>query len=132
MIEGKDEPTQTRNTQKDWFDKPQKEKEMVALAKAQDMAFFLKRHNEGETKRRTKINQTQSKESHEMTSTGYRPLVQAPAHELDTLNTAVLRCKHVARKLGQHHVVLTVDGALFCKLMELKWAKDECQDVMIV
>ena len=70
-----------------------------------------------------KFNPTQSKESPEMTSIGYMPLVQAPAHELDTLNTIVLRCKHV---------VLTVDEALFCKLMELKWAKEEYQDFLTV
>ena len=60
------------------------------------------------------------------------PIVQAPAHDLDTLNTVVLRCKHVARKLGQYHVVITVDEALFCKLMELKWAKADYQDCLIV
>jgi hypothetical protein len=51
---------------------------------------------------------------------------------MDTLNTVVLRCKHTAGKLGQHHVVLTVDEALFCKLMELKWAKTEYQAFLIV
>jgi len=60
------------------------------------------------------------------------PIVQAPAHELDTLNTVVERCRHVARSLGQEYVVLTVDEALYCKLMELKWAKQEYQAFLIV
>ena len=38
-----------------------------------------------------------------MTSVGYMPIIQAPAHELDTVNTVVLRCKHTAGKLGQHY-----------------------------
>ena len=57
----------------------------------------------------------------EVTTIGYMPIVQSPAHEFDTLNTAVVRCKHIANSLGQQHVVLT--EALYCKLMELKWAK---------
>ena len=40
-------------------------------------------------------------------------------------------CKHVAKKLGQYNYVITVDEALFCKLMELKWAKVEYQDCLI-
>jgi len=60
------------------------------------------------------------------------PIILAPAHELDTLNTVVLRCRHVAKKLEQHHVVLTVDEALFCKLMDLKWAKPQYQDFLVV
>lgn len=67
-----------------------------------------------------------------MTIIGYMPVVQEPAHDLDTLNTVVLRCRHVSRKLGQHHVVITVDEALFCKLMELKRAKADYQDCLIV
>lgn len=68
----------------------------------------------------------------EATSIGYMPIVQALAHELDTLNTVMQRCRHIATALGQQHVVLTVDEALYCKLMELKWAKDEYQDFLIV
>lgn len=62
----------------------------------------------------------------------YMPIVQASTHELDTLNTVIQRCRHTATALGQQHVVLTVDEALYCKLMELKWAKDEYQDFLIV
>ncbi|MGH0159882.1 UNVERIFIED_CONTAM: hypothetical protein FKN15_047588 [Acipenser sinensis] len=42
------------------------------------------------------------------------------------------RYSNVATTLGQHHVVLTVDEALYCKLMGLKWAKEEYQDFLIV
>jgi len=50
----------------------------------------------------------------------------------DDDDTVVERCKHIATQLGQHHVVLTVDEALYCKLMELKRAKDEYQNFLIV
>ena len=62
-----------------------------------------------------------------VTNIGYLPIVQSPAHEHDTLNTVVVRCKHVANALGQQQVVLTVDDALYCKLMELKWVRDDYQ-----
>ena len=68
----------------------------------------------------------------ELTSIGYMPIVQAPAHHLDTLHTVILRCRCIARKLGQHHAVLTVDEALYCKLMERKWAKPEYPDFLVV
>ena len=38
---------------------------------------------------------------------------------IDTFHTVVLKCKYVTKKLGQHHVVFTVDEALYCKLIEL-------------
>ena len=107
--------------------------ESAKKAIGQDMAFVVKRQDDVNTKEGwTSFNQAKSNEAPEMTSVGYMPIIQAPAHELDTLNTVVLRCKHTAGKLGQHYVVLTVDEALFCKLMELKWAKPEYRDFLIV
>ena len=70
----------------------------------------MKRQDDGNTKEGwTSFNQAESNEAPEMTSVGYVHIIQAPAHELDTLNTVVLRCKHTAGKLGQH-VVLTVES----------------------
>ena len=52
------------------------------------------------------------------------PLILNPAHDYDTLNTIILRCKHVAESLGQKYVVMTTDEDLFFRLMELKWSQD--------
>ena len=49
-----------------------------------------------------------------------KSIIQAPAHELSTLNTVVKRVIHVAEALNQTKVVLTVDQSLFPGLMELK------------
>ena len=62
---------------------------------------------------------------------GYLPIIQASAHELDTLNTLIMRVVHIAEALQQEHVVLTVDEALFPKLMEFKWSVDRYKDVLI-
>jgi hypothetical protein len=53
----------------------------------------------------------------------YMPLIQAPAHDFDTstLNTVVQRCMHISEKLGQKYTVISVDQALYFKLMDLKW-----------
>ena len=50
------------------------------------------------------------------------PIIQAPAHEIDTLNTVVQRCMYIAEKLNQPYTVITVDQALYFKLMYLKWS----------
>ena len=73
----------------------------------------------------TLYNQKASTVNPEQTTVGYLPIVQAPASELDTLNTVVRRVLHVAKSLRQQHVVLTVDEALYPKLLELKWSVEE-------
>jgi hypothetical protein len=58
---------------------------------------------------------------HSQTSIGYLPILIAPAHEFDTLNTVVKRCLAISARFGQEHTVITVGQALYCKLMESKW-----------
>jgi hypothetical protein len=55
-------------------------------------------------------------------------IILAPAHEMDTLNTVVKKCIAISSHFGQEHTVLTVDQALYCKLMELKWSVEEYRD----
>lgn len=85
------------------------------------MAFILIRQTMPEKPSWSHFNKDHTTENPEITTVGYMPIIQAPAHEMDTLNTVVQWCLHVASSLGQSHVVLTVDQALYCKLMELKW-----------
>ena len=59
------------------------------------------------------------------------PIILAPAHELSTLNTLVLRALHVARVLGNNYAVVTADQGLFPQLMELKWTVPEFKDALI-
>ena len=56
----------------------------------------------------------------------YLPIIQAPAHQLGMqLNTAVQWVSHVVQTLEQKHIVLTVDEALYPKLMEFKGSVSE-------
>ena len=123
-------PKSTENTLREWL---MNSDDNGVVAKAQDMAFFFKRQGEDEVKEGwTSFNKRQSDTSHTLTSIGYMPMVLAPAHDMDTLNTVVLRCKHMTRTLGHNYVVITVDEALLCKLMELKWANADYQNCLVV
>lgn len=65
------------------------------------------------------FNQALSKCDPDLTTVGYMPLIQAPAHDFDTLNIVVQRCMHISEKLVKN-TVITVDQALYFKLMDLK------------
>jgi hypothetical protein len=65
------------------------------------------------------FNQALSKCDPDLTTVGYMPLIQAPAHHLDTINTVVQRCMHISEKLGKKYTVISVDQALYFKLMSL-------------
>ena len=65
------------------------------------------------------------------TTVGYMPIRQAPASDLDTLNTVAMRAIGVAKSLNQKYVVLIVDEAPYPKLLELKWSVEEYPDVLI-
>ena len=103
----------------DWFSKSIDECPSAIKAHAKDMTFILTRHDQHPMPSWTSFNQQASTVNPEQTSVGYLPIIQAPAHEIDTLNTVVMRVWHVAQSMGQEHVVLTVDEGLYPKLMEL-------------
>ena len=60
----------------------------VLKAKTCDFAFFLIRNDYEIGIGRTNFQEHSTVES-EVTTSGYMPIVQSPAHELDTLNTVV-------------------------------------------
>ena len=72
-----------------------------------------------------------SKADPEVSTVGYMPIILAPVHDVNTLNTVVHRIVQVAESFKQKHVVLKLDRALFPLLMELKWVVPECQDCLI-
>lgn len=122
------EPVFTDPVDKTWFMKAVEDSECVKQAKATDMAFFLRRQDSNIKPSWTVFNESVTSTEPEQTAVGYLPIILAPAHELDTLNTVVKRCMAISAHFDQEHTVLTVDQALFCKLMELKWCVEEYQD----
>jgi len=115
----------------DCFTQPPEECPAAQNAHATDMAFILSRSSHKPMPSWTLYNEKASTVNPEKTIVGYLPIIQAPACELYTLNTVVRRALHVAKSMEQQHVVLTVDEALYPKLLELKWSVKEYKDVLI-
>ncbi len=100
-------------------------------AHATDMAFILSRSSQKPMPSWTLLNQNASTVNPEKTTVGYLPIIQSLASELDTLNTIIKRVLRVAKSMEQQHVVLTVDEALYPKLLDLKWSVEEYKDMLI-
>ncbi|KAK5936226.1 hypothetical protein CgunFtcFv8_027647 [Champsocephalus gunnari] len=95
------------------------------------MAFFMSRTYKKPMPSWILYNQKASTVNPEKTTVGYLPIIQAPASELDTLNTVIKRVLHISKSMEQQHVILTVGEALYPKLLELKWSVEEYKDVLI-
>ena len=71
----------------------------------------------------TGFNQSVSEKSSEVTTVGYLPILNAPAHDKDTLWTVILRCIKLSDILNQGQTtVLTLDEQLYCKAKMLQWS----------
>lgn len=66
--------------------------------------------------------------SPDITTTGFLPIIQQPAHK----NKVIPRCMDITKHLGQKNTVITVDQALYCKLKELVWLKDPVFSTVVV
>lgn len=132
IIEGKSKPVFRNPVSLDMFKTPDNDNDYARSAQATDIAFHLMRQDTDKPKTWTAFNQDFSKNQSEVTTVAYLPIIQNPAHDLDTLNTVVNRCLHISRELGQFYTVITVDQALYFKLMDLKWSKEEYQEKLII
>ena len=132
VVEGVSKPPYGEQVQQLWYSPVQNLGHAEAKATAMEMAFLFKRNATTPKQGWTHFNQQHSEIEPHQTTIGYMPLILSPAHQLDTLNTVIQRCKYTAESLGQKYVVLTVDEALFCKLMDLKWTIPEYQEYLIV
>lgn len=114
-----------------WFTQSIDECPSAIKAHATDMAFTITRSSQEPMPSWTSFNKNASTVNPEQTSVGYLPIIQAPANDIDTLNTVARRVLHVAQSMEQEHVVLTVDESLYPKLLELKWSVDQYKDILI-
>ena len=128
---GRDKPVFTSPVDEACFSKAEENNEYARQAKATDLAFFLRRQDPEIKPSWTVFNQSLSSEGREQTAVWYLPIILAPTHEFDTLNTVVKRCMAISSRFGQTHRVITVDQALYYRLMELKWSLPQYQDNLI-
>ena len=103
--------------------------EPTKAANATDLAFVLSRQELKDKLGWSVFNQKKSSTNPEVTSFGFMPIILAPAHKLDMLNTHVVKqCMAISAHFNQEYTVITVDKALYPKLMELKWCIPEYQN----
>ena len=105
------------------FSKAEEDNEYARQATATDLAFFLRRQDPEIKPSWTVFNQYLSSEEREQTAVGYLPIILAPAHEFDTFqehNSEEMHDNNIIITLWAGHTVITVDQALYYRLMELK------------
>ncbi len=114
----------------EWFD-ADTYSEVRNEADAKDLAWALcRQHNPGNqiVPAWTGFNQViaQGNDAENITTVGFMPIINAPAHEPSTMWTVLLRCLKVSEKINPGcSTVLTVDQQLYCKAKELQWANQE-------
>lgn len=124
-------PTFTAPIAEACFRKSEEDNDYVRQAKAKDLAFFLRRQNLDIKPSWSVFNQLLPSEEPEQTAVGYLPIILAPAHDLDTLNTVVKRCMAISSHFEQDHTGITVDQAFYFIFMELKWSVPEYKNKLI-
>lgn len=106
-----------------------------ARARLLDKIWLCARNNSDEKQNVpswTPFNQKISDRDHPQSIVGYLPLIPAPAHDMDTIATVLVRCQAIAKHLGQSKVVVTFDEALYCKAKELMWHNpDQFRNVVV-
>ena len=127
----RDRPVFTSPVDEACFSKAEGDNEYARHAKATDLAFFLRSQDPEVKPSWTVFNQSLSSEEREHTAVEYLPIIIAPALEFDTLNTVVKICMAISSRFGQQHTVITVDQALYYRLLELKWSHPQYQDKLI-
>ena len=125
------EPYFKEDVKVEWFKQPIEDFLSALKAEATDMAFFHKRQNKDTKSGWTSFNEKHSETDSEVSTVGYMPIILAPTHDVNTLNTVVQRIIEVAESFNQKHVLLRVDQALFPLLMELKRVVPEYKDTLI-
>jgi hypothetical protein len=116
---------------KTWYDQSTSSIESVVKAEATDIAFNMMREKSTIDTSWTVFNEALSTTDPAITTVGYMPIIQAPAHEYDTLQTVVERCMQVSGHFDQEYTVISVDQALYGKLMELKWSNPDYRTKLI-
>jgi hypothetical protein len=131
VIEGKSQPLYPKAVTLDVYKAPDIADQSSYDAFAKELLFHLKRNKQEVPITWSAFHQSISSINPDLTIVGYMPIVQAPAHEIDTLNTVVQKCMYISDRLGQRHTVLTVDQALYFKLMDLKWSVPEYRERLV-
>lgn len=129
----REEPVLTDAANLDWYAFEPKS-DSVKVAESKDLAFIISRENMADDQRIgwTEHNKLISTNHSGITASAFMPLILNPAHEYGTLNTVLIRGITLADRLNYEYIVVTVDQALYCKLLELRWSSEIYQKRVIL
>ncbi len=60
-----------------------------------------------------------------VTKIRYLPFINASPSDLSTIFTTLLRLVQIAKELGQHHILITADLAIYSKAQQILWSRPE-------
>ena len=55
----------------------------------------------------------------------YLPFINASLSDFSTIFTTLLRLVHISEELGQHHILVTADLAIYSKAQQILWSRPE-------
>ena len=71
----------------------------------------------------TGFNSYTSKENQPIAIVRYLPFIRAPPTNFDTIYTSLVQLVQLAGSLGQSHILVTADMAIYSKAQEILWAQ---------
>ena len=119
--------------QSEWFDP---DRDLDQEADYKDISWLLARNNLSGSQKLpawTGFNSIVSRAVSDKTRVGLLPLINAPAHESDTMWTVIQRCLKISEKVNPgQSTVLTLDQQLYSKAKELRWCRpEECKLLLV-
>lgn len=127
VVKKKPEPV-NQEAKEDWY---QSDKNKIKESNKKELSWLLGRLSQQRPELQkipgwSGFNQlTTDKEQPEVTIVGPLPIVNAPAHEYETLWTVLRRCQAMTALRGGIYTVVTMDEGLYNKAKMLQWEKTE-------
>jgi hypothetical protein len=135
MVSEKPEPVLSNVVKESWY---APDRQLIDDAFKEDLAWILSRMAQQRPEVQTipgwtGFNQVLSKSDEKPTVVGPLPIVNAPAHQFETLWTVILKCQAMTHLRHGLYSVITLDEALYCKAKMLQWSKStECKNLVIM
>ena len=131
----KPEPELQKTVSSEWYTP---DSSLIDESYIKDLAWILGRLHEQQPELQSRpgwigFNQLLSTEKPQVTVVSSRPIVNALAHEFETLWTVILRCKAMMHLRNGKFTVITTDEGLYNKAKMLQWGKTQVlKDAIIV
>ncbi len=104
--------------------------QVTAESKKKDLIWEMARNADRETPKQvipgwSGFNAMTSVQNVPVATIRYLPFINAPPTELTTIYSTLLKLVAVAEKLGQKHIVVTADLAIYSKAQQILWNKPQ-------